>query len=169
MREADLKKRLFAIEYYKNGCNATKAAESVGYSPKTARQHGHTLLKDKVVKAELKALNELLSLDKLSQPDKDKIEKEVADINEVLTTLTKILRREMPEDNVVIVKANKTEYEDDKKTVSRTEEAQIVETRTRPGDVNKAADLLLKYYEKANGDSDEEKGGVVILAEIRKE
>lgn len=169
MREADLKKRLFAIEYYKNGCNATKAAESVGYSPKTARQHGYTLLKDKVVKAELKALNELLSLDKLSQPDKDKIEKEVADINEVLTTLTKILRREMPEDNVVIVKANKTEYEDDKKTVSHTEEAQIVETRTRPGDVNKAADLLLKYYEKANGDSDEEKGGVVILAEIRKE
>ena len=81
MREADLKKRLFAIEYYKNGCNATKAAESVGYSPKTARQHGSTLLKDKIVKRELKALDELLSLDKLSVPTKEDMEGKIADID----------------------------------------------------------------------------------------
>lgn len=171
MREADLKKRLFAIEYYKNGCNATKAAEAVGYSPKTAAQHGHTLLKDKTVKRELKTLDKLLSLDTLSKPEKSGLEKGIADINEVLTTLTKVLRRELKEENVVVTKANKTEYEEDgTKIVSRAEEATIVETIPKLSDVNKAADLLLKYFEKASGrDEDTQENGVVILAPVRKE
>ena len=167
MREADLKKRLFAIEYYKNGCNATKAAESVGYSPKTARQHGSTLLKDKIVKRELKVLDELLSLDKLSVPAKEDMEGKIADIDEVLTTLTHILRRELPEDNVVVLKTNKTEFIDDEKHITRSEEAQIVTTRPKLSDVNKAADLLLKYFERANDNPDGDVGGVIILADIK--
>lgn len=170
MRQTDLKKRLFAVEYYKNGCNAKKAAEAVGYSPKTAAQHGYTLLKDEAVKAELEALDKILSLDKLAEPDKDTLRDDVASINDVLTTLTKILRRELTEDAVVVVKKEKTVYEDDRKQTERGEEALIVHTRTKLSDVNRAADLLLKYYSGSkDGAGDDENGGVVILADIRKD
>lgn len=169
MKERDLKRKLFALEYYKNGCNATKAAEAVGYSKKTAAQHGYTLLKDKYVKQELKALDKLLSLDKMTAPDKDKITSDIADITEVLTTLSRILRREMTEDSVVVLKSDKTDIIDGKKVTDHEEVPQIVEVRPKLSDVNKAADLLMRYFQSAKDNSESDGGGVVILAEVRKE
>lgn len=158
---------MFALEFFKNGCNAKKAAESVGYSPKTAAQHGHTLLKDETVKHELKMLSELFSLDKLSSEDKTSLEGEIADINEVLITLTKILRRDMPEDEVVIIRSNKTEYDEDGgKTQTQSQTPTVVKTLTRVSDVNKAADTLMKYFAAAKPDGEEKEGGVVILAPV---
>jgi phage terminase small subunit len=44
-RELNHRQRSFVVEYLQNGGNATKAALSAGYSPKSAYSQGHDLLK----------------------------------------------------------------------------------------------------------------------------
>ena len=167
MKEVNLKKRLFALEYFKNGLNASAAALAVGYSEKSAKQRGSQLLKDKTVKQELKALSEMFGLDKLSDINKQEIQEKIADISEILERLTKIVRREEPEETVVVLKRETTEYSDGDKSHTKEEYASVVETKTRVADVNKAADLLLKYYSQPTTPDGEEKGGVVILAPVK--
>jgi hypothetical protein len=52
---AAARKHLFVEAYLANGGNATEAAKSAGYSPKTAYQQGPRLLKDVQVATELRA------------------------------------------------------------------------------------------------------------------
>lgn len=163
-----LKKKQFALEYYKNGKNAAKAAEAVGYSKKTAAQRGYQLLKDKTVIATMHELDEIFSLDKMSQPDKDVLNKDVADITELLQRLTDIIRRKETEDNVVVLKSETQTFDGVEKTTVKEQNIEIVKTRARLSDVNKAIDILMRYYSKpdANEDNDGE-SGVVILPEVK--
>ena len=157
MAQGDLKKRVFALEYIKNGCNAKQAAIAIGYSEKTAAQHGYTLLKDDIVKKELEELGETFSLSTLTQVDKDKITKEIADINEVLLTATRIIRREETEDT--IIQSKRKDPEDDNGY-------EIIETRPKLVDVNRAMDLMMKYYAAVSGNDDTKESGVGIMPEV---
>ena len=165
--EVNLKKRLFAIEYFKNGLNASAAALAVGYSKKSAKQRGSQLLKDETVQSEIKTLSTMFGLDKLTDINKDEIKEKIADISEILERLTRIVRREEPEETVVVLKRETTEYSDGDKSHTKEEYASVVETKTRVADVNKAADLLLKYYSQPASSDDESRGGVIILAPVK--
>jgi phage terminase small subunit len=169
VKDIDLKKRLFALEYFRNGKNAAAAALSVGYSEKSAKQRGYQLLKDEEVKDELSSLNELFGMNELSKPDKDLIDKKIADITEVLMTLTRVIRREEPDENVVVLHKESTDFADGEKHTSREEFVKVVETKTKVSDVNKAADILMKYYQTSQSDDNDKSGGIVILPQINEE
>lgn len=160
MAQSDLKKRVFALEYIKNGCNAKQAAIAIGYSEKSAAQHGYTLLKDDVVKKELEELGETFSLSTLAQVDKDKITQEIADINEVLQKATRIIRREETEDT--IIQSKRKDPEDGNESGY-----EIIETRPKLVDVNRAMDLMMKYYIAVSDNPDNSESGVVIMPEVR--
>lgn len=51
--ELNLKQKAFVEAYVRNGGNATQAALTAGYSPKTADQQGHALLKNPKVSSAL--------------------------------------------------------------------------------------------------------------------
>lgn len=163
------KKQLFAVEYYKNGKNAAKAAEAVGYSKKTAAQRGHQLIKDETVIAYMRELDSFFSLDKMAAPDKETLENGIADIAELLEILTRIARRQETEDAVVVLKSESQDYIDGKKVTSKEENAQVVETRARLSDVNKAIDTLIKYYTRTGTDNNPDEGGVIILADVKEQ
>lgn len=166
----DLKKRMFALEYIRNGHNAKAAAIFVGVKESSAAQTGSQWLKDELVKAELKSLGEHYSIERLTDKDGETIRQQIADIDEILMRLTKILRREEPEENVVVLKEDESSFESGTKTTSHKEYAKIIETKTRVADVNKAADILLKHFNimaDKNG-SDEKEYGIVILPEVKK-
>lgn len=91
----------------------------------------------------------------------------IADIKEILKRTTRILRREEPEENVVVLHEEETEYSDGSKHTNSNEAVKIVETKTRNNDVLKAAKLLMEYYNRheereASGTG----GGLVILTQI---
>ena len=66
---------------------------------------------------------------------------------EVLVTLTKIMRREETEDLVVKLRDEaKTTDEEGRTTVSRDEYAEIVKVRPKLADVLRAAELIGKSY-----------------------
>ena len=75
----------------------------------------------------------------------------IADVQEVMEYLTKVMRREMKESVVVTVTKERSEYVDTgdgkprKKTV-KEEVPQIVEIPAKLSDANKAAELLGKRY-----------------------
>ena len=82
----------------------------------------------------------------------DIIEKlKIAEATEVLQTLTRIMRREETEDQVVITKnptavrleSAEGEYYD---KFAYEESAEVVQTRTKNSDVVRAADLIGKYH-----------------------
>lgn len=160
MAQSDLKKRVFALEYMKNGCNAKQAAIAIGYSEKSAAQHGYTLLKDDIVKKELKELGETFSLSNLAQVDKDIITKEIADITEVLQKATRIIRREETEDTIIQSKRKTVDDGDDNSY-------EIIETRPKLVDVNRAMSLMMNYYTAVSDNGDNNESGVVIMPEVR--
>jgi phage terminase small subunit len=59
------KQRRFADEYLSNGCNATRAAISAGYSKKYAAQNTSKLLKNTNVAAYIKERNDAISSAKI--------------------------------------------------------------------------------------------------------
>ena len=66
---------------------------------------------------------------------------------EILVTLTKIMRREETEDTVVKLRdERKTTEEDGKTVVSRDEYAETVKVRPKLADVLRAAELIGKSY-----------------------
>ena len=83
----------------------------------------------------------------------------IAKQDEVLKTLTAVMRREKPETVVVTCKARKSHYDDKgKKVTDEAEQPICVEIPTKVSDVNKAAEMLGKYYalftDKLNVDGD---------------
>ena len=71
----------------------------------------------------------------------------IAKADEVLKTLTRILRREEKETVVVTCKSRRSYYDDNgKKVIEEAEAPQAIEIPTQIRDVNKAAELLGKRY-----------------------
>lgn len=122
-------------EYYIETGNQTEAAIKAGYSEKFAGSNASKLLKNTEIKEYIEQrLNEMS-------------ERRVANAEEVLETLTRILRREECEAVVVTVKTCKTGLDENGKRVTiTTEEPKVVEIPPKLSDVNKAAELLGKRW-----------------------
>lgn len=85
----------------------------------------------------------------------------IAKQDEVLQTLTRVLRRQEPDTVVVTCKERRSGYDENgKKVIVEKEVPQLVQVPTRVSDLNKAAELLGKRYglytEKVDLDADAE-------------
>lgn len=135
------KQKLFVDEYLID-LNATRAYRDVYPNCK----------KDSSADA---AARKLLGNTRIQEYIKQQLEKigseKIADAQEVMEYLTKVMRREMKESVVVTVTKERSEYVDTgdgkprKKTV-KEEVPQIVEIPAKLSDANKAAELLGKRY-----------------------
>ncbi|MEG0999353.1 MAG: terminase small subunit [Clostridiales bacterium] len=128
------KQKIFCDEYLID-LNATQAAIRAGYSPKTAQEQGSRLLLNVMVQGYI---------------EKRMAEKEsqlIASQDEVLQTLTRVMRREEKEIIVVTCKERKSYYDENgKKVIVEKEAPQLVEIPTKVCDLNKAAELIGKRY-----------------------
>ena len=138
MAKMTAKQRRFCDEYLLS-LNATQAAIRAGYSKKTAA---------------------VIATENLTKPniveyiEKRMAEKEktlIAEQDEVMKSLTAVMRGEMTENVVVTVSEKKSFYAPDEKGTMRKqtvekETPQIVEIPARLSDANKAAELLGKRY-----------------------
>lgn len=142
------KQKRFCDEYLID-LNATQAAVRSGYSKKAARKIGQ---------------ENLTKPDILEYIKKRLAEKEgalIAKQDEVLQTLTRVLRRQEPDTVVVTCKERRSGYDENgKKVIVEKEVPQLVQVPTRVSDLNKAAELLGKRYglytEKVDLDADAE-------------
>ena len=129
----DAQKR-FCDEYLID-LNATQAAIRSGYSAKTAKQIGQ---------------QNLTKLDIQEYINKRLAEKEaelIADQDEILRTLTRVLRRQEMDTVVVTCKERSSKYDEKGKKVTIEKEVpQLVQVPTKVSDLNKAAELLGKRY-----------------------
>jgi len=142
MAKLTVQQERFCLEYLTD-FNATQAAVRAGYSEKTAYSQGQRLLKN--VEAQ-KRLKELMS---------EKDAELIATSDEVLETLTRILRREEREHVVVTLKKRVSKYDKNgKKHITDTETAEAFEIPAKLSDVTRAAELLGKarglYTEKVD-------------------
>ena len=129
------KQKLFCLEYIKDN-NATQAAIRAGYSKKTAYAIGSENLKKLEVQEYLKKIMESKDSELIASGD------------EVLQTLTRILRREEKEHIVITCKVKKSYFDENgKKVIEESEEPQVVEIPTKIFDVNKAAESLGKSHQ----------------------
>ncbi len=128
------KQKLFCNEYLID-LNATQAAIRAGYSEKTAYSIGNENLK----KPELQEYMLKLMNDKQSGL--------IATQDEVLETLTAVMRRQQKE-QVVTSERHRRSYfdEEGRKVTEDTKVPVTVEIDTKISDVNKAAELLGKRY-----------------------
>lgn len=128
------KQKRFCDEYLVD-LNATQAAIRAGYSKKTAKQI---------------AQQNLTKLDIQEYIKKRMAEKEdalIAKQNEVLQTLTRVLRRQEMDTVVVTCKERSSRYDENgKKVIVEKEVPRVVQIPTRVNDLNKAAELLGKRY-----------------------
>lgn len=135
------KQKLFVDEYLidLNATRAYKVAYPHVKSDGAAMSAASRLLRNVKVKAYIDEQLEKVSSGK------------IADVQEVMEYLTKVMRREMKESVVVTVTKEHSEYVDTgdgkprKKTV-KEEVPQIVEIPAKLSDANKAAELLGKRY-----------------------
>ena len=128
------KQKRFCEEYLID-LNATQAAIRAGYSEKTATAIGAENLTKPVIRVEI---------DKMLQ---EKHDAAIADQDEVLRTLTRVLRREEKENTVVVVKKHRSSYDKNgKKKIVDEETPEVVEIPAKLSDVNKAAELLGRRY-----------------------
>lgn len=128
------KQQAFA-DYYIQFGNATEAAIKAGYSERTANRIGTENLSKPVIR---KYVDE--RLEKMSS-------ERVATAQEVMETLTRVLRREEKETVVVTIKTHKSWYDENgKKQILDTEEPQLVEIPPKLSDVNKSAELIGKRW-----------------------
>lgn len=128
------KQKLFCNEYLID-LNATQAAIRAGYSEKSARQIAQRMLtKDDIQEYMQKIMN-------------DKQSGLIASQDEVLETLTAVMRRQQKE-QVVTSERHRRSYfdEEGRKVTEDTEVPVTVEIDTKISDVNKAAELLGKRY-----------------------
>lgn len=122
-------------EEYLIDLNATQAALRAGYSAKTAYSSGQRLLKD------VEISNYINTITDARQSDR------IASVEEVMQTLTRIMRREEKESVVTTVKKRKSYFNAEGRKVSaEVEEPVITEIPTKVADVNRAAELLGKRY-----------------------
>lgn len=128
------KQKRFCNEYLVD-LNATQAAIRAGYSEKTAKQI---------------AQQNLTKLDIQEYIKKRMVEKEdalIAKQDEVLQTLTRVLRRQEMDTVVVTCKERSSRYDENgKKVIVEKEVPRVVQIPTRVNDLNKAAELLGKRY-----------------------
>lgn len=152
------KQKRFCEEYLANGLNATKAAIDAGYSQKTAYSIGNENLKKPEIQDFIK--------EKLSEKDAAAIAKQ----DEILKTLTRVLRREEKESVVVTLKSRTSSYDKSgKKRIVEKEAPQIVEIPSKLSDTNKAAELLGRYYAMFTDNLNADVGvGVEIIDDIPK-
>lgn len=128
------KQKAFCNEYLID-LNATQAAIRAGYSEKTAYCIGHENLKKPEIQEYMQELMNARQSEK------------VASQQEVLETLTAVLRREVKEQVVASERHRKSYFDEEGRKVTADDELPcIVETDTRVSDVNKAAELLGKRY-----------------------
>ena len=128
------KQKLFCDEYLVD-LNATQAAIRAGYSEKTARKIATENMTKPVIQNYIK-----------ERMDKKESEL-IATQDEVLQTLTRVLRREAKEVIVVTCKERKSYYDEEgKKVIVEKETPKLVEIPTKISDVNKSAELLGKRY-----------------------
>lgn len=135
------KQKLFVDEYLidLNATRAYKVAYPHVKSDGAAMSAASRLLRNVKVKDYIDEQLEKVSSEK------------IADVQEVMEYLTKVMRREMKESVVVTVTKEHSEYVDTgvgkprKKTV-KEEVPQIVEIPAKLSDANKAAELLGKRY-----------------------
>ena len=128
------KQKRFCLEYLKD-LNATQAAIRAGYSKKTARSVGN----ENLTKPDIKNYIE----EQLQKIENEKI----ADVTEIMRTLTSNMRRENSEVVVVTQKERNSSYDEEGHKITTEREIPIcVEIPTRIADVNKAAELLGKRY-----------------------
>lgn len=135
------KQKLFVDEYLidLNATRAYKVAYPHVKSDGAAMSAASRLLRNVKVKAYIDEQLEKISSEK------------IADVQEVMEYLTKVMRREMKESVVVTLTKERSEYVDTgdgkprKKTVKK-EVPQIVEIPAKLSDANKAAELLGKRY-----------------------
>lgn len=138
MSKLRLKQQKFADAYIITG-NATESAIKAGYSKKTARSIGQENLTKPDIKAYIESRLEELASER------------VADQQEIMETLTRVLRRESKEmDSVIVKKAETITYTTANGKTSEkvvyNEYADTVSLDTKNSDVNKAAELLGKRY-----------------------
>lgn len=142
------KQKRFCDEYLID-LNATQAAIRAGYSEKTAAVIGIENLRKPNISEYIKK--------RMSEKETQLI----ADQDEVLQTLTRVLRRQEPDTVVVTCKERRSGYDENGKKVTVEKEVpQLVQVPTRVSDLNKAAELLGKRYglytEKVDLDADAE-------------
>lgn len=150
------------VDEYLLDLNATQAAIRAGYKKRSAGAQGCALLKNPNVSAEIeKRLAEAKS-------------KKIADANEVLEYLTRVMRREEKEKVVVTLKEETSNWElgeDGKyrKNTVKGERVEVVEIDARLSDSNTAAIQLAKRYGLINGDLDKANEGSLrdILAAVK--
>lgn len=128
------KQRAFADYYIETG-NAAESAVRAGYAKKTAKQIGAENLGKPYLREYIDK-----QLDKMSK-------KRVATAQEVLETLTRVMRREEEETVVVTIKTHKNWYDEKgrKQTLDK-EEPVCVKVPPKLSDVNKAAELMGKRW-----------------------
>lgn len=128
------KQKRFADEYLID-LNATQAAIRAEYSEKSAYSQGQRMLKNAEVQEYIR---------------KTMAEKEselIATQDEILQTLTAILRREKKEVIVSNQKIRRSYYDaEGRKCTEETDTPVLVEIDTKISDVNRAAELLGKRY-----------------------
>lgn len=117
-------------------CNATQAYIRAGYSPRGANALAARMMAKDSIRARIAEL--------MAEKDAALIAKG----DEVLKTLTRILRREELEQIVITVseKIPAVNHETGRVTHTTRETAQIVNVKPKLSDVNRAAELLGKRY-----------------------
>lgn len=134
MLQLNSRQQRFADEYLID-LNAEQAAIRAGYSEKYARGNAHKLVANSCIKEYIKKrMNEKQS-------------NLIASQDEVLETLTAVMRRQQKE-QVVASERHRRSYfdEEGRKVTEDTEVPVTVEIDTKISDVNKAAELLGKRY-----------------------
>ena len=131
------KQKVFADEYLID-LNATRAYKVAYPSVKndaTAAAAAARLLRNVKVREYIKK--------RLAEKEDALIAKQ----DEVLQTLTRVLRRQEPDTVVVTCKERRSGYDENgKKVIVEKEVPQLVQVPTRVSDLNKAAELLGKRY-----------------------
>lgn len=145
----------FADEYLID-MNAEQAAIRAGYSEKYARGNAHKLVANSFIQEYIQK--------RMAEKDSELI----ASQDEVLQTLTAIMRREKKEVIVASHKVRKSYFDEEgRKCVNEEEVPVMVEIDTKISDVNKAAELLGKRYglfsDKVNVESTQK---VVIVDDL---
>ncbi len=142
------KQKLFADEYLID-LNATQAAIRAGYSPNGINKRVSRMMANDGIQEYIKK--------RLAEKEDALIAKQ----DEVLQTLTRVLRRQEMDTVVVTCKERRSGYDENgKKVIVEKEVPQLVQVPTRVSDLNKAAELLGKRYglytEKVDLDADAE-------------
>lgn len=128
------KQKRFCDEYLID-LNATQAAIRAGYSPNGINKRVSRMMANDGIQEYIKK--------RLAEKEDALIAKQ----DEVLQTLTRVLRRQEMDTVVVTCKERRSGYDENgKKVIVEKEVPQLVQVPTRVSDLNKAAELLGKRY-----------------------